>query len=138
MNNTLRYIVALPAGFLAAFVFTFVSAYIHNYILEQFLYFDILIKIAEFILQGYATYLLVVVPFDIVPRRKLLFASLAFVLNIIAIIYNYITFNGYDHSMLISLIASSIALIVCYDKYKEIKEKEYQDILKYLDQFPED
>lgn len=123
MNNTIRYIVALPAGFLAAFVFTFISGYIHSYILETFLYFDILIKIAGFILQGYATYLLIVVPFDIAPKKKLLFASLAFILNIIAIVYNFITFNGYDHTMLISFIASLIALIMCYDKHKVIKER---------------
>ena len=122
MNNTIRYIIAVPAGFLAAFIFTILSTYVYKYIFEYFLYFDILKQIAKIILQGYATYLLIVIPFDIAPAKKILFALLVFILNTFYLVFNYITYNDYNNNMLIGLAASLIALYMCYNKNKELNK----------------
>lgn len=114
MKNTLRYILAIPAGIIASLILpTFFM-----WILKLFIPFDFITNFMEnYLLPVFAGWVAVGFTIIIVPKRQFLFGVIMLLLNIIGSTYMY--YAGEDFNYLF-LIGGLIPLGIVYLSTKEV------------------
>lgn len=133
MKNILRYILALPVGVLASFIFLNLYEFALKYILNFFLYFDFMRNLAYYLCLGYSSYLFVLIPSLVAPRFKKTFLFLALLLSLFGIVYNFLFLN---ESIIISishLVGTIIALYIGIKNNEVDKVTETTELVEEYD-----